>query len=67
VHPEIEDELAEACRLAHENAPDPAAARRAAELCELAERFDHAQAWWRYAAHIGDPDAIDYVEHVLRG
>jgi hypothetical protein len=44
---------------------DAAAARRVAELLELAECDDQAAAWWRHAAMLGDPDAIDYVQEVL--
>ena len=46
---------------------DPAAARRAAELFELFERYGAARWWWRTAAEMGDPDAIDYVREILEG
>lgn len=46
-------------------AGDPAAARRVAELLELAGLDDLAPDWWHVAAALGDPDAADYVEGIL--
>lgn len=45
----------------------PTAARRAAELLELIDRDSDAAAMWRYAAELGEPDAIDYVGEFVRG
>lgn len=42
-------------------------ARRVAELYEAIDQLGAAQAWWRHAANLGDPDAIEYVAIVLRG
>jgi hypothetical protein len=57
--------LAKCIGLAEEG--DPSSARRAAELFELAGFDTEAAAWWRRAAELGDPDAIDYVEGILHG
>lgn len=42
-----------------------AVARRLAELHELSGDDTEAEHWWRQAAELGDPDAIDYVTHIL--
>ena len=44
-----------------------AAARRVAELAEFLDDFGAAQCWWRRAAAMGDRDAGEYVEDILRG
>jgi hypothetical protein len=40
-------------------------ARRVAELCGLLDRENEEAAWWRRAAELGDPDAVDYVQEYL--
>lgn len=42
------------------------AARRCAELFELANDETGARPYWRYAAALGDEDARDYVESILQ-
>ncbi|GLY54843.1 hypothetical protein Lesp01_84980 [Lentzea sp. NBRC 102530] len=44
---------------------DAESARRTAELYELLDQDDVAAKWWHEAARLGDPDAIDYVNHIL--
>jgi hypothetical protein len=36
-------------------------ARRMAEILEREGLYAQAAGWWRYAAYLGDPDALDYV------
>lgn len=45
--------------------PAGALARRLAELLELHELDQAAAGWWMLAAALGDPDAGDYVTHIL--
>jgi len=59
------DELAACVKYGMEG--DAQEARRAAELYELINDFAQAKLWWRRAASLGDPDAIDYVRLVLAG
>lgn len=47
------------------DAGDGASARRVAELYEALDQSEHAEAWWRKAAALGDRDAISYVEYIL--
>jgi hypothetical protein len=74
VVPETPAEMAACIRAAEGgNAPPSwphhraAAARRVAELLELAGADQAAVPWWRRAADLGDPDAIDYVAEILPG
>lgn len=44
---------------------DAGSARRAAELHEMFNQEEDAAYWWKKAAELGDPDAIDYVRLIL--
>ncbi|MEV0035214.1 hypothetical protein [Streptomyces sp. NPDC050804] len=46
----------------HAEQGDAGAARRVAELLEVVDEVAKAEQWWRLAADLGDPDAIDYVD-----
>ncbi|MDV7215777.1 hypothetical protein [Streptomyces prunicolor] len=52
-------------RYREEGVRHAASARRAAELLELIGDDESAGRWWRTAARLGDPDAIDYVDAFL--
>ncbi|MEU3950394.1 hypothetical protein [Streptomyces sp. NPDC029526] len=54
-------------RYREEGVKHAASARRAAELLELIGEDESAGRWWRTAARLGDPDAIDYVDAFLGG
>jgi len=45
---------------------DATSARRAAELLELLDQDAPAAVWWHRAADLGDEDAVDYVQEILR-
>ena len=62
--PGLNAELEHCVRAAR--AGDPCSTRRLAELLELVGCDDQAAYWWRRAAAVGDPDAIDYVEGILQ-
>jgi hypothetical protein len=49
----------------HAEGGDAASARRVAELYELLDQIDTANTWWRRAAELGDPDAVEYVRVIL--
>lgn len=53
------------CYLQMAHGGDAQAARRLAELLELAHNEEEATVWWRRAAKLGDADAAAYVKYIL--
>ncbi|WP_148088815.1 hypothetical protein [Saccharothrix texasensis] len=44
---------------------DPSSARRVAEILEFLGEEEESAAWWLRAAHLGDPDALDYLQELV--